>query len=82
MSSDENIVTMTPSQDRPVPAPSGGGGGGGDLAQRITRLEVRMDYLATKEDLKDIKIWILGGVIASFVTVGGLALVIWRVFGT
>jgi hypothetical protein len=41
-----------------VPGPvaqSSGGGGGNDVGERIARLEARMEYLATKEDIQSIR---------------------------
>ena len=42
-----------------------GGGGGSKLEARLSSLETRIEYLATKEDVQKLKVWILGGVLAS-----------------
>lgn len=48
----------------------GGGGDGVDarlraVEERLARLETRMDYMATKEDIQKLKIWVLGGALGS-----------------
>lgn len=47
-----------------APASSGGGGGRG-VESRLAALETRVEYLATKEDVQKIKVWVLSGVIAG-----------------
>ena len=39
----------------------------------MARIEARMDYLATKEDIKDVKLWMLGTVFSSVVIALGIA---------
>ena len=51
-------------------APKGNNNGnGGDLRERLVRLETRMDYVATKEDLKHLENtlikWMIGTVSVS-----------------
>lgn len=47
-----------------APASSGGGSGRG-VESRLAALEARVEYLATKEDVQKIKVWVLSGVIAG-----------------
>ena len=49
------------------PPASQSGGGGGDYGERLAKLEGRMDYLATKEDIQKIKVWVLSGVLGGMV---------------
>lgn len=58
----------------PKDEPGGGAGGGAGVdallravEERLARLETRMDYMATKEDIENLKIWILGGALGSVV---------------
>ena len=46
---------------------SGGSGGGRTVEERLSALETRMEYLATKEDIQKLKTWVLGGVVAAMV---------------
>ncbi len=60
---------------------SGGGGGGKTtLEARVAQLESHMRYLATKEDIKKIKVWVLGGLLGGLPVVLLLALAIIRMF--
>ena len=45
--------------------PPPGQPGGGGLESRVSILETHLPYLATKSDVKDVKIWVLAGVIAG-----------------
>lgn len=56
------------------------GSSGGSTEERLTRLETRMEYLATKEDITNAKNWILCGIIGVIVSVAGLAITIVKVF--
>lgn len=51
---------------------SSGGGSGGDLGERIARLETRMDYLATREDLEAMKVWFLKWAIMTILATVGI----------
>ena len=49
-----------------APLDSGGGGGGKTtLEARVAALETHMHYLATKEDIQKIKVWVLGGLLGG-----------------
>lgn len=61
--SEDKIVLLRPN---PEGGPGGGGGGGVDarlraVEDRLARLETRMEYMATKEDIQKLKIWFLWG---------------------
>lgn len=80
-------MARRPTPIRPTPDPpgaedSGGGGGndGGDFNTRLTRLETHFQYLATKEDLKDLKIWWLMGILAGMASAALIALAVARLF--
>lgn len=65
--SEDNVI---PFQSNQKAGPGGGGGDGVDarlraVEERLVRLETRMDYMATKEDLKDLKIWVLGSALST-----------------
>ena len=70
----------------PKNEPGGGGGDGGDarlraVEERLARLETRMDYMATKEDIQKLKIWflwVLGGMLGTVVI--PIALLVVKVF--
>lgn len=73
---------------RPNPGNAGPGGGGGDgvdarlraVEDRLARLETRMEYMATKEDIQKLKIWVLGGVLSSVVAAIPIALLVVKVY--
>lgn len=80
--SEDKIVLLRPN---PEGGPGGGGGGGVDarlraVEDRLTRLETRMDYMATKEDIQKLKIWVLIGVLSSIVAAIPIALLVVKVF--
>ena len=63
-----NEVKVVPPQPNPKAEPAGGDGVDARLRaveERLVRLETRMDYMATKEDLKDLKIWVLGSALST-----------------
>ena len=43
----------------------GNGGGEGNIRERIAKLEAELKHLATKTDIQNLKIWILGGIIGA-----------------
>lgn len=55
---------------------------GRDIGERVATLEGRIEYLATKEDLKDQKVWIILAAISSSFAVALLGLSIWSNFFT
>ena len=61
--------------DPPSQAGSSGGSGGGTEARlaaveaQVAALNVRAEYLATKEDIQKLKVWVLSGVIFSAIAV-------------
>ena len=60
-------------QLHPTTTPKGGNGnaGGGDVRERLVRLETKMGYVATKEDLKDMENtlikWMMGTIAIALV---------------
>ncbi|MCY4381667.1 MAG: hypothetical protein OXE44_00760 [Nitrospinae bacterium] len=61
--------------DPPDSEDDGRGGGGSNFERRLSSLETHIQYLATKEDIQKVKVWVLGGVlggmgIAAAITVG------------
>lgn len=48
------------SEDPPAgtPGPGGGGNGGSSHGERLARIEARMEYLATREDVSEVKVLI------------------------
>lgn len=63
-----------------APASSGGGGGGRDIDRRLAALETRVEYLATKEDIQKIKVWVLSGAIGGIVAAVSLSIAILKFF--
>ncbi len=59
----------------------GNGGNGRDLHGRLSKLEARMDYLATKSDVEQIKTWALKGALGGMVLAATLAIGILKIFG-
>ncbi len=59
-----------------APASSGGGGGGRDLERRLAALETRIEYLATKEDIQKIKVWVLSGLLGGIAAAVSLSFAI------
>lgn len=47
------------------------------VEESLTRLETRMEYVATKEDVESLKVWILRG-FAAMVTTAGLTLALMK----
>ena len=82
MSEDKVIHLQSNSNAEP------GGGGGGDgvdarlrrVEERLVRLETQMKYMATKEDIQKLKIWVLGGVLGSVFAAIPIALLVVKVF--
>ena len=67
--------------DPPRSSDDGGGGSGHDgLEARVRALETHLSYLATREDVIRLKVWILGSVIGGMVIVATLALAVYRLF--
>ena len=65
---------------------SGGGGGDGVDARlravedRAARLETQMDNMATKEDIQNLKNWVLGGVLGSVAVTISIVLLLGKVY--
>ena len=57
-----------------------GGGNGGDLRDRVSKLEAHLHHLATKEDVANLKVWVLYGLVAGIVIAVSLAAAIIRLF--
>lgn len=67
------------------PGRGSGGGDGVDARLRgveecLARLETQMKYMATKEDIQTLKIWILGGIMGSVVATIPIALFVVKAF--
>ena len=60
-----------PGGTQPQSNGNGNGTGGKELASRVSALEAHMQHLATKNDVSQLKIWILGGLLAAFLLAGG-----------
>ena len=54
-----------------APSPSGSGTGSSGFGERLARIEARMEHVATKEDIRKLRVWVLGGVLGAL----GIALV-------
>ena len=65
----------------PITKPTGGSGSNGGIGDRVTALETHLQYLAKKEDIKDLKIWILAGVVGGMALAVGLAMTFLKLFG-
>ena len=68
--SQEKVIPIRP-QSR-SDSSSGNGSGSGEVYERLTALETHMQYLATKKEVSDLKIWVLSGVLGGM----GIAVVI------
>ena len=83
--SGRRILDFPKNRSRPV---NGGSGNGGDLRERLARLEERVngikENMATKGDVKDVKIWVLsgvlGGVLGGMVLAAGTSIAIMKLF--
>ncbi len=70
-------MTELPTNVSPISAgrDSGSNGGGDHYGERLARIEARLEYFATKEDIQRIKVWILAGVL------GGMSITAMLVLG-
>ena len=48
------------------------------IEESLTRLETRMEYMATKEDIEGIRVWMLGMGFAAMATTAGLVLALMK----
>lgn len=64
----------------PATGPRSSGRGGGGIEGRLSALETRIEYLATKKDIQKLKVWVLGGVIAALVIGASLAVAVVKLF--
>ena len=48
------------------------------IENRLTKLETRMEYMATKEDIEGLKVWMLGRGFTAIVTTAGLMLALMK----
>lgn len=76
--SEDKVVPFQPNPN----AEPGGGGDGVDarlraVEDRLARLETRMEYMATKEDIQKLKIWVLSGALGTGIPI---ALLVVKVF--
>ena len=74
-----NIHEVGNPQPEPA-APGSSSGDGGGIEDRLARLETRIEYLATKEDIQKLKVWVLGGVLVAMGLGAGIVLGILRIF--
>ena len=66
----------------PINSPTrGSNGGGGNLEYRLARIETKLEYTATREDIADLKVIILRWLI-GFLATGAISLtvVLFRTF--
>ena len=84
----DNVHSIQARQPPPTPAP-GGGGNGNNLHGRLSAIEARMDYLATKEDIQrveklvsvrevSLQRWLVGILLSM---IGILAIALVKLFG-
>ena len=52
---------------------SGSNGDSGNYGERLARIEAKMEYFATKEDIQKIKVWVLVGVLGGILGGMGIA---------
>ncbi len=67
----KGVHPLRPHEQNPTSG-EGGENGNGNLHGRVSALEARLDYLATREDIQKLKTWVLGGVLGA----AGIALTI------
>ena len=51
-----------------------------EVRQRLARLETHIEHVATKEDLKDLKIWFLAGTMSGAVALASIGILLARWF--
>lgn len=51
-----------------------------EVRQRLVRLETHIEHVATKEDLKDLKIWFLAGAMSGAVALASIGILLARWF--
>ena len=51
-----------------------------EIRQRLVKLETHMEHVATKEDLKDLKIWFLVGAMSGAVALASIGILLARWF--
>ena len=73
MSHPDNVEHLNLPSGRPA---GSGNGGGHNLHGRVSALEAQFGYLATKEDIQKLKVWVLAGTIGA----GVLALSVAAIF--
>ena len=59
---------------------SGSNGDSGNYGERLARIEAKMEYFATKEDIQKIKVWVLVGVLGGMGVATGLTVSIVKLF--
>ena len=64
-------------QRRQVKPPGNGNGSGGDTRERLARLETKVENIeqnmARQVDISNLKVWVLGGALATLLGVIGIA---------
>ena len=73
MADDNKVVQLPPPPQSPPPSNGGYG-------ERLAALEAKLEFLATKEDVKDIKVWTLKGVIGGMVLAASVSIAILKLF--
>ena len=69
MTKNKLLEEVTEDYEPPIRASSGDDGGAGNsIGERLARLETKMEHVALKEDVLNLKIWILGGVIGGIMS--------------
>ena len=87
MAAANSNVSRFPTSE-PAQEASGGVGGGGGIERRLAAVEAqvaalnaRMEYVATKEDVQKIKVWVLGGLIAGLIGAATVAVSVVKLLG-
>ncbi len=78
--SQPRLQAVSESEEPAASAGSSGGGNGGSIEERLVKLETHVQYLATKEDIQKLKVWVLGGVVGGMVLAVTITLAIARIW--
>ena len=78
MTDGEKVVDFAGHQGKSY---NGGNGNGHNLHGRVSALEARLDYLAKKEDIQGLKVWILCGTIGGIIIAATMCISVLKLFG-
>ena len=59
---------------------SGSNGGGGNYGERLARIEASLRYMANKEDIQKIKVWVLSSILGGMSAAALLTVAIVKFF--